>query len=112
MMGCSTSMMCSHGGSGSSAFLLIAVALGYWVLTLADNQTNLTKRIGQVVGWVVMLTALSGFLCISMSRMCKTKMCSTKDGMAMGGMTGCPHMDKMGGHGAGMVPAPQDSDEK
>jgi hypothetical protein len=89
-------MMCPpHAEGGKAAFLLISIALGYWVLTLAENQGNFLKLIGRIMGWLVMLVALSGLICSAAMGVCRMRSCQ-KDphGMMMGhgmaGMKGCP----------------------
>ncbi|HUO58305.1 MAG TPA: hypothetical protein VMV05_09020 [bacterium] len=44
---------------------LISLAVGYWVLTLADKEKNNTKKIGQVIGWIIIVVSLIGPLCLA-----------------------------------------------
>lgn len=102
----SSMMMCPpSAGGGKVAGLLIAIALGYWVLTLAENQLNFLKIVGRIAGWLVMLVAFIGLLCNAGVGLCRMKSCP-KEGMAMGaGHPGCPmQMGKM-------MPSDSDSDD-
>jgi|GEM_PF-3587313 len=84
---------------------LITLALGYWVLTLADKQTGLTQKMGKVIGWIILIVSLSGPLCMlgsCMSGHCgKMDHCCSMSSMSGCGMDedkmkgGCP-MEKMG----------------
>jgi hypothetical protein len=47
---------------------LISLAVGYWVLTLADKQKNLTKTVGQVIAWAIISLSILGPLCIGYCR--------------------------------------------
>ena len=60
-----------YGGVGGS---LIGLVAGYWVLDRAQaNKANL-KRIGNIIGWLVItasiVSAVSGGLCTALSGMC------------------------------------------
>ena len=44
---------------------LISLAVGYWVLTLADKEKNNTKKIGKVIGWIIIVVSLIGPLCLA-----------------------------------------------
>lgn len=97
-------MMGPPVGCGKAAFLLVALALGYWVLTLADNQADRLKLIGRITGWLVMVVAVGGLLCSAFAGMCgRKKMCATPGAM----MGGCPmHKAAMMNHG-GAAPEPE-----
>lgn len=63
-------MMESCGGTGgqgcglAGAALMAAVAaLGTWVLRSAEKDAGASKRAGQVVGWVLAVVGLGGFIC-------------------------------------------------
>jgi len=49
-----------HGGTG---LLLLGAVAGYWVLERADSHRGQLKQVGQVVGWVVIVTSLLGAAC-------------------------------------------------
>ncbi len=51
------------------AMYLATLAVGYWVLTLAESQKNLTKQIGKIIAWVIIAVSVMGPLCIAGSRM-------------------------------------------
>ncbi len=57
----------SHGGGGSlfaATFLMALVAvLGYAVLRYAEKDPWLVRWVGRVVGWVLVVSGLLGFLC-------------------------------------------------
>jgi len=61
---------------------LISLAVGYWVLTLADKQKNLTKTVGQVIAWAIISVSVLGPLCTAYCRMCSKNPSS------------CPWMDR------------------
>ncbi len=57
---------CRHGAGGLMAGALYAVVavLGYWVLTQAVKETSACiKRIGDVLGSILVLIGLLGLLC-------------------------------------------------
>ena len=87
---------------------LFTLALGYWILTLAEKEKNLNKRIGKWIGWIIMVVSICGCLCSAACHMCchsKPGCCSSMWGcpMQQGGMTGGPckmgEPGKMGGPG-------------
>ncbi len=41
----------------------IALAVSYWVMTLADKQTNLTKKVGKILAWFMLALLLIGPVC-------------------------------------------------
>lgn len=43
--------------------LLVAAVAGYWVLERAEKQKGGLRRIGRIIGWVVILTSLIGVTC-------------------------------------------------
>lgn len=72
---------------GGSGMLLLAAAAGYWVLerSASHNKGNL-KRVGQAVGWFVILVSLAGVACKVYSlAACKGGYCPVH-----GGSTGKP----------------------
>jgi len=44
---------------------LVSLAVGYWVLTLAEKEKNNTKKIGKVIGWIIIVVSLIGPLCLA-----------------------------------------------
>ena len=63
---------------GGNGVLLFAAAAGYWVLerSASHNKGNL-KRVGQVVGWFMILASILGVVCNVYQRSCGpgSKMC-------------------------------------
>ena len=49
---------------GGSGVLLLAAAVGYWVLerSATHNKGNL-KRVGQAVGWFIIISSIIGIAC-------------------------------------------------
>ena len=80
---------------------LISLAVGYWVLTLAEKEKNTNKKIGKVVGWIIIVVSLIGPLCITGSRVfCHGSSCSYMQSCPWGGSHGmwnCPDMMKGSG---------------
>jgi hypothetical protein len=86
---------------GTGLLLLSAVA-GYLVLERAAKQKNGLRRVGQAVGWFVLVVSLLGVLCKVGACIGMGGMCSTSG--KRGGM--CPITGKSGGMmGKPMVPA-------
>ena len=91
---------------------LISLAVGYWVLTLADKQNGLTKTLGHVFAWIIIVVSLLGPVCVAATAWCRhshggwgySDRCSwsgggwNRGGMDGNGMMGgeCP-MDGKGG---------------
>lgn len=50
-------------GLASTALMAATAALGVWVLRSAEKDGGAVKRAGQVVGWVLAVVGLGGFLC-------------------------------------------------
>jgi hypothetical protein len=81
---------------------LFSLAVGYWVLALADKEKNLTKKIGKWIGWIIIVVSVCGMLCATAFCMkcCGGGKCNmTKWGCPMGskGMMDCPgKMGEMG----------------
>lgn len=67
-----TGMSCppAGGGAGRATFLLVALAVGYWVLVLANNQEKPLNLIGRIVGWVILAVALIGLICSAVAGYC------------------------------------------
>ncbi|MEK7878262.1 MAG: hypothetical protein AAB285_00220 [candidate division NC10 bacterium] len=47
---------------GTGLLLLTAVA-GYWALERAESHKGQLKKVGQLVGWVVIVTSFLGLAC-------------------------------------------------
>lgn len=45
------------------AFSLIALAVGYYVLLAAAKEKKETKRLGQVIGWIIIIFSVLGIWC-------------------------------------------------
>ena len=56
-------------GMGRIAVYLITLAAGYWVLTLAEKEKGFHKKLGRVLGWVIVAVSLAGPLCLAASRL-------------------------------------------
>lgn len=74
---------------------LIGLALGYWVLTHAEREKGTLKRIGKVIGWIILVVSLIGPLCLAGSSIfCRTH------GDECTYSTSCPwNGERMGGPG-------------
>ena len=82
-------MMGSHG----VAALLFSTAAGYWVLTLAAKEKEGTKKIGHLVGLIIIVVSLLGAAC-GIYR--QVSACSGKYGMMGRGGMFCPFTGKSG----------------
>ena len=49
----------THG----TGLLLFAAVAGYWVLERSSGHKGDLKRVGQVIGWVVILASFAGLAC-------------------------------------------------
>ena len=47
---------------------LVALAVGYWVLTLAGKEKGKNQLTGQVIGWAIIIVAAGGLLCSAVCR--------------------------------------------
>ncbi len=70
----------------STALCLIALCLGYIVYVNAVREKEGLRILGQVIGIVVMLAAVGGFLCSTMHRMKR----DYDGGCMMGQKMNCP----------------------
>ena len=43
--------------------MAVAAVLGYWVLHQSSKDSGSVRRAGQVVGWILVVVGLGGFLC-------------------------------------------------
>lgn len=79
------------GGMGMSKvpLLLLALAVGYWVLTLSQSQGKPLDLIGRITGGIILLVALGGLLCAGL---CGMKACWGQKavGCGMMGAKACP----------------------
>ena len=48
---------------GHTGVLLFSAAAGYWVLERADHNKGNLKRVGQAVGWFIILASILGIVC-------------------------------------------------
>jgi hypothetical protein len=91
---------------------LIALAVGYWVLTLATKEKGNNQKIGRVIGWVIILVAAGGLVCSAACRAyCHLRSDSCTYSSACPwtghGMANCPDMKGKGMMG-GMAPETQE----
>lgn len=72
---------------GGSGVLLLAAAVGYWVLerSASHNKGNL-KRVGQAVGWFIIISSIIGIACKAYA----LKACSVPGGKSWS----CPFSSK------------------
>lgn len=56
---------CASGGSGmiGAALLAVVAALGWGVLRYASKEAGTVKTAGQVIGWILAVGGIAGFLC-------------------------------------------------
>ncbi|MBI3319874.1 MAG: hypothetical protein HYZ89_04740 [Candidatus Omnitrophica bacterium] len=72
---------------GTGMFLLTAAA-GYWILERAETHKSYLKRVGRVLGWVMIAGSLVGVACRTCALVSdKTGWCPLKD-------WSCPYMQK------------------
>ena len=46
-----------------AGLLLVAAAVGYWVLERAETHKGNLRRVGQCLGWVIIFASLIGVAC-------------------------------------------------
>ncbi len=81
---------------------LIALAVGYWVLTVAEKEQNLNKKLGKVIGWIIIIVSLCGPLCLAGSHMiCRS---GSANCCWMQGCCKMDHGNMMGGPGGSECP--------
>ena len=80
-------MMMGHGMS----MLLITSAVGYWVLTQSQKEKNNVKKIGQLLGFAIILISVLGAACkiYGAVQACKAGNCPM-------GISSCPFTGKSG----------------
>jgi hypothetical protein len=71
---------------------LIGLAVGYWVLTLAEKEKNFNKTLGKIIGGIIIVVSLIGPLCIAGK--CMMGKCEMGSGCCSS-MSSCP-MEKGG----------------
>lgn len=49
-----------YGGAG---MLLLGAVAGYWVLERAETHKGDLRRVGKVLGWLIIVTSLIGLAC-------------------------------------------------
>lgn len=76
---------------------LISMAVGYWLLTLAEKEHGLTKTLGRIVAGIIIGVSLLGPICSVAGSMCRDS-----NGGACGYSQGCPtDKEGCGRHGMG-----------
>ncbi len=83
------------------AVYLLTTAVGYWVLTLAEKEKNNNKKIGKIIGWVIIGVSLCGCLCLAG----RAVLCHPRYGQCSS-FQSCPWSGMSQGNG------PQDAPEK
>lgn len=80
-------------GSGKSVVYFLTLALGYWLLRIAETEKGkLLKWVGRAVSWILLLGSLCGLFC-------------GRCGKGGTGGTGCPYSGPMGPQSAPPPPA-------
>jgi len=46
-----------------SSLLLISLAVGYWVLTVSQNQSKALNLLGRILGALILIVSLGGLIC-------------------------------------------------
>jgi hypothetical protein len=79
---------------------LITLAVGYWILTKAENEKDFTKIVGRVIAWIIIVVSLLGPVCAVTSAVCRNHYgaaCGsapwTGGGWRHQDMDGCGEMD-------------------
>ncbi|SRR5665213_1275716 len=73
---------------------LITLAVGYWILTKAENEKDFTKTIGKVIAWIIIVISLLGPVCAVTSAVCRNHYSAACASEGAGG--GWRHHDKDG----------------
>ncbi|MEK7382596.1 MAG: hypothetical protein AAB262_04845 [Elusimicrobiota bacterium] len=93
--------MMRHGGHLPAVLLAGVSALGYWVLFQSSKDSGYSRRAGQVVGWVLLVVGLAGFLCGAASHARKMggamRQCRATGEHASGAMQMPPGHPQIGG---------------
>ena len=69
---------------------LIALAVGYWVMTLAEKEKDHVKTIGKVIAWIIIVISLVGPACMLTSAVCH-HVCGTACCSDGSSADGCHH---------------------
>ena len=75
-------MMMGHGVS----VLLITSAIGYWVLTQAHKEKGNLRKLGQILGLLIIAASVAGAAC---KIACAVQACNASGGYGAGKMA-CP----------------------
>lgn len=51
--------------------LLISLAVGYWLLTLAEKENGLTKILGRVIAGIIIVVSLLAPICMAACALCR-----------------------------------------
>lgn len=65
--------------------LLVASAAGYWVLTNASKEKGRMKKLGQILGLIIVVVSMAGAAC-----KVYYLVSACQSGMAMSGKAACP----------------------
>ena len=81
------------GGCGQMGGVLMAAtaALGWWVLRQGEKDGGLVRWAGRVVGWVLVVVGLGGFLCSAANHAKRLSSCGGESASK------CRHHTGMGG---------------
>lgn len=83
-------------GLNSGIFLIVMLA-GYLVLVKAHGQKGGLKTIGQIISWIVIITAFAGTICTTVALHCRAGKYKTGYGYKCGLYPKeCPFMQKEG----------------
>jgi len=88
-----TSAWAGYGGGGIGSkigLLLITIAVGYWVLTLAQKQPKPLNTIGRILGSLICLVSILGIVCMLACGGRSCKLAGSKCGYAAK-KAGCPY---------------------
>jgi hypothetical protein len=81
---CGGSHGCGRGG-GHAVLYLATLALGYWLLRLAEAEKGkLLKWVGRAVSWILLLASLCGLWCARCGKKADAPGCPYTGGMATG----------------------------
>src|ERR1039458_7295366 len=50
---------------------LISLAVGYWLLTLAEKENGLTKTLGRVIAGIIIVVSLLAPICLAARALCR-----------------------------------------
>lgn len=72
---------------------MVGLAVGYWVLTLADKQNNTTKTLGKVFAWIIIVVSLLGPVCKVAGALFCHENAASCDAYAQRGGWDCSHQE-------------------